>query len=105
MPSIIAAPTSNAEGVKVPIGSGVRPTPSWSAIRCWRMTDLHNYPPGVALGRGKTEHDGPRDMSRKHGHWGDTEEAKAWASRARRRDEKRELADARHESSEPPDPD
>ena len=47
----------------------------------------------MALGRGKTEHSGPRDMSRKSGHWGLTEEAKAWASRARRRDEKRELAD------------
>lgn len=47
----------------------------------------------MAQGRGKTEHAGPRDMSRKSGHWGFTEEAKAWASRARRRDEKRELAD------------
>jgi hypothetical protein len=33
-------------------------------------------------------------MSRKHGHWGFTEEAKAWATRARRRDEKEELGDA-----------
>ncbi|SNR97035.1 hypothetical protein SAMN05216276_100246 [Streptosporangium subroseum] len=33
-------------------------------------------------------------MSRKHGHWGFTEEAKAWASRARRRDEKDELETA-----------
>jgi hypothetical protein len=31
-------------------------------------------------------------MSRKHGHWGFTEEAKAWATRARRRDEREELA-------------
>jgi hypothetical protein len=46
----------------------------------------------MALGRGKTEHAGARDMSRKGGHWGFTEEAKAWASRARRRDEKRELS-------------
>ncbi|MDR2987040.1 MAG: hypothetical protein LBV34_19605 [Nocardiopsaceae bacterium] len=30
-------------------------------------------------------------MSRKHGHWGFTEEAKAWATRARRRDEREEL--------------
>ncbi len=30
-------------------------------------------------------------MSRRHGHWGFTEEAKAWASRARRRDEREEL--------------
>jgi hypothetical protein len=52
----------------------------------------------MALGKGKTEHAGPRDMSRKHGHWGFTEEAKEWAGRARRRDEddelRRELADA-----------
>ncbi|WP_255415449.1 hypothetical protein [Streptosporangium sp. 'caverna'] len=33
-------------------------------------------------------------MSRKHGHWGATEEAKVWASRARRRDEKDELETA-----------
>ena len=46
----------------------------------------------MGLGRGKTEHDGPRDMSRKHGHWGFTEEAKKWASRARRRDERAEIA-------------
>lgn len=45
----------------------------------------------MGLGRGKTEHAGARDMSRKHGHWGLTEEAKAWASKARRRDEKEEL--------------
>jgi len=53
----------------------------------------------MALGKGKTEHAGPRDMSRKDGHWGFTEEAKEWATRARRRDEddelRRELADAR----------
>jgi hypothetical protein len=42
----------------------------------------------MGLGRGKTEHDGPRDMARKAGHWGFTEEAKESATRARRRDEK-----------------
>ena len=36
-------------------------------------------------------------MTRKHGHWGFTEEAKRWASRARRRDE---VADLRHEHAE-----
>ena len=62
------------------------------------MESLSRWPPsapyreGMALGRGKTEHDGPRDMSRKAGHWGFTEEAKAWASRAPRRDERAELA-------------
>jgi hypothetical protein len=30
-------------------------------------------------------------MTRKHGHWGTTEEAKSFASRARRRDEKRDV--------------
>jgi hypothetical protein len=45
----------------------------------------------VGLGSGKTEHAGPRDMSRKGGHWGFTEEAKAWASRARRRDQREAL--------------
>ncbi len=48
----------------------------------------------MGLGRGKTEHAGPRDMARKDGHWGYTEEAKAWASRARRRDEDDLLRDA-----------
>ena len=33
-------------------------------------------------------------MSRKHGHWGFTEEAKVWATRARRRDEREELGHA-----------
>jgi hypothetical protein len=45
----------------------------------------------MGLGRGKTEHVGARDMTRKHGHWGFAEEAKAWATRARRRDEREEL--------------
>lgn len=45
----------------------------------------------MALGRGKTEHDGARDMSRKHGFWGHADEAKKWASRARRRDERRDV--------------
>lgn len=45
----------------------------------------------MGLGKGKTEHAGPRDMSRKHGHSGYTEEAKEWASRARRRDEAEEI--------------
>jgi len=45
----------------------------------------------MSLGKGKTEHAGPRDMSRKDGHWGYTEEAKDWASRARRRDERIQL--------------
>ena len=48
----------------------------------------------MGLGRGKTEHTGPRDMARKHGYWGSTEEAKDWASRARRRDEDDLLRDA-----------
>ena len=60
----------------------------------------------MGLGRGKTEHAGPRDMARKHGHWGYTEEAKAWASRARRRDEAeqlaRELDDAHDEPTQAP---
>jgi hypothetical protein len=42
----------------------------------------------MGLGQGKTEHTGPRDMARKEGHWGFTEEAKEFATRARRRDEK-----------------
>jgi hypothetical protein len=45
----------------------------------------------MALGKGKTEHAGARDMSRKHGHWGLAEEAKAWATRARRRYEREDL--------------
>jgi hypothetical protein len=49
----------------------------------------------MALGKGKTEHAGARDMSRKHGHWGYTEEAKEWATRARRRDEAAELREQR----------
>jgi hypothetical protein len=36
-------------------------------------------------------------MCRKHGHWGFTEEAKAWATRARRRDEREELRRLGHE--------
>jgi hypothetical protein len=58
----------------------------------------------MGLGKGKTEHSGPRDMSRKHGHWGYTEEAKDWATRARRRDEadelRRELDEADVEASD-----
>ncbi len=49
----------------------------------------------MALGKGKTEHAGARDMSRKDGHWGYTEEAKEWATRARRRDEAAELREER----------
>jgi hypothetical protein len=45
----------------------------------------------MGLGKGKTEHAGPRDMARKHGHWGHTDEAKQWATRARRRDERLQL--------------
>ena len=65
----------------------------------------------MGLGRGKTEHAGARDMGRKHGHWGFTEEAKAWATRARRRDEREELSRALADALEPgtegrePDPD
>ncbi len=56
-----------------------------------RQEQHRGYASGVGLGKGKTEHAGPRDMSRKHGHWGYTEEAKEWASRARRRDEAEEI--------------
>jgi hypothetical protein len=76
-----------------------------TTVDAGRMTDRHSYPVCVALGRGKTEHDGARDMSRKHGHWDHTEEAKEWASRARRRDEKRELDEVRWEMNEISDPD
>jgi hypothetical protein len=55
----------------------------------------------MGLGRGKTEHAGARDMGRKHGHWGFTEEAKAWATRARRRDEREELSRALADALEP----
>lgn len=61
----------------------------------------------MALGKGKTEHSGPRDMSRKSAHWGTTEEAKEWASRARRRDQtadiQRELAEPDHDDGPPDD--
>lgn len=69
---------------------------------------LHGYSLIMSLGKGKTEHAGPRDMSRKDGHWGYTEEAKEWATRARRRDEdsklRGELEQAEHERGldEPP---
>ena len=63
----------------------------------------------MGLGKGKTEHSGPRDMARKSGHWGETDAAKEWATRARRRDEgevlRRELkaANAADQSdAEPP---
>ncbi len=63
--------------------------------------------PRMGLGKGKTEHAGPRDMARKDGHWGDTEEAKAWATRARRRDEadelRRELMSLEAKPPGPPD--
>ena len=55
----------------------------------------------MGLGRGRTEHDGPRDVTRKHGHWGTTEEAKRWATRARRRAEVGELRE-QLEDDEPP---
>lgn len=45
----------------------------------------------MALGRGKTEHDGARDMSRKHGFWGHADEAKKMASRARRRSQRHDI--------------
>ncbi len=45
----------------------------------------------MGLGKGKTEHSGPRDATRKGGHWGFTEEAKQWSTRARRRDEAEQL--------------
>jgi hypothetical protein len=55
----------------------------------------------MGLGKGRTEHAGPRDMARKDGRYGHTDEAKAWATRARRRDEddelRRELEAARAE--------
>jgi hypothetical protein len=54
----------------------------------------------MGLGKGRTEHAGPRDTSRKHGHWGTTEEAKEWASRARRRDEELELRRESDDASE-----
>ena len=57
----------------------------------------------MGLGKGKTEHNGARDMSRKQGHWGHTEEAKEWASRARRRDEAEELRTELN-GSEPEEP-
>jgi hypothetical protein len=63
----------------------------------------------MSLGKGKTEHAGPRDATRKDGHWGFTEEAKRWATRARRRDEdlelRKELDDADGDAtSEPTEP-
>lgn len=69
-----------------------------------RLGAVEAYLQSMGLGRGKTEHAGPRDMTRKHGHWGFTDEAKAWASRARRRAEvvelEKERADAAHDRDE-----
>ena len=56
----------------------------------------------MGLGRGRTEHAGARDIARKHGHWGTTEEAKQWATRARRR---AEVAELRQELEDDPRPD
>ena len=59
----------------------------------------------MGLGRGRTEHAGPRDMARKHGHWGTTEEAKQWATRARRRAEVAELRQELEDDRRPDAPD
>jgi hypothetical protein len=40
-------------------------------------------------------------MARKYGHYGDTHEAKEWATRARRRDEDEELRAELDEALEP----
>lgn len=42
-------------------------------------------------------------MTRKHGHWGFTEEAKQWASRARRRAEAAGLRQERADASDAED--
>ena len=70
-------------------------SPSYTTPR-----DSAAYRQPMGLGRGKTEHAGPRDMSRTHGHWGFTDEAKQWASRARRRAEVAELRGERAEDSD-----
>jgi hypothetical protein len=54
----------------------------------------------MGLGKGKTEHAGPRDMARKDGHYGFTEEAKEWATRARREAERLELREELDAASE-----
>lgn len=59
---------------------------------------------GVGLGKGNMEHAGARDVSRKHGHWGFTGEAKVWATRARRRDEREVLRDELAEADQPAPP-
>jgi hypothetical protein len=52
-------------------------------------------------GRGRTEHAGPRDTTRKDGHWGTTEEAKGWASRARRRAGEAAVREQLHDGEDP----
>ncbi|MCW2922106.1 MAG: hypothetical protein JWL76_1980 [Thermoleophilia bacterium] len=56
---------------------------------------------GLGADKGKTEHSGARDMARKHGHWGFTEEAKEWASRARRIQGKQEVANQSEDDMAP----
>lgn len=51
----------------------------------------------MGLGRGKTEHAGAHDSSAGHGHWGTNDEAKNFATPARRRNEREEIRRELHE--------
>ncbi|WP_142389901.1 hypothetical protein [Mycobacterium sp. shizuoka-1] len=43
----------------------------------------------MGIGRGKTEHAGAHNSSAGHGYWGTNDEAKRFATPARRRDERK----------------
>jgi hypothetical protein len=50
----------------------------------------------MGIGRGKTEHGGAHNSSAGHGFWGTNDEAKRFATPARRRDERRLIRDELH---------
>jgi hypothetical protein len=51
----------------------------------------------MGIGRGKTEHAGAHDSRAGHGYWGTNDEAKEFATPARRRDEREELRRELHD--------
>lgn len=51
----------------------------------------------MGIGRGKTEHNGAHDSSAGHGYWGTNDEAKRFATPARRRDEREEIRRELHD--------
>jgi hypothetical protein len=77
-------------GIRTFFSQSLSPSSQYAVVANVSLADM-------GIGRGKTEHSGAHNSSAASGHWGTNDEAKMFATAARRRDEREQIRRELHD--------